>query len=384
MNSVASFPISRRSLLAAAAAAALGCGRRKARAFPGYCFVANRAGRTVAAVDLSRFRVARQIALDAGPDGTIARPNRPLVYVLTPDNGTVHEIEAPSLSITRRARAGNQALAMLITPAGDGMWVLYRDPPALVELPFQTLRPNRRIRLPSVPDGFDISTGNQAAVASYKDRSVTLVSLDKATVDRTIDVGAEPSLLRFRGDGKQLITAGRSERLLSIFDIASGKVVVRLPLGIEPRHFCPNADGGQLFISGDGMDAVVIVFPYTTEVDQTILAGHAPGAMTVTAKPPTYLFVANPASDDITVFDIDTRKLVAVVGVGREPGAIVVTPDEEYALVLNQKSGDLAVVRILSLAKAPNGSQRRYKSAPLFTMIPVGEGPVSAAVVSLG
>ncbi len=384
MNPVAPFSVSRRSLLLASAAGALGCGRRKARAFPGYCFVANRSGRSVAAVDLSHFRVRKQILLDAEPASVVPHPIRSVVYVLTPENGTVYEIEAPSLSITRRARAGNQALAMQVAPGGDGIWVLYRDPAALVEFPFQSLRPNRRIHLSALPDGFDMSTQGRAAVASYRDRSITLVSLGTAAVDRTIDAGAEPSLLRFRGDGKHLITAGRSERLLSIFDAATGKVVARLPLGIEPRHFCLNADGGQLFVSGDGMDAVVIMFPYTTEVDQTILAGHAPGAMTVTSKQPTYLFVANPSSDDVTVLDIDTRKLVAVVGVGREPGAIVVTPDEEYALVLNERSGDLAVIRILSLSRTPSGAQRRYKSAPLFTMIPVGEGPVSAAVVALG
>jgi len=81
---------------------------------------------------------------------------------------------------------------------------------------------------------------------------------------------------------------------------------------------------------------------------------------------------------------MDTRKLVAVVQVGQAPGHIPMTPDEEYALVLDEQSGDLAVIRILSLTLAPDGSRRRYKSAPLFTLIPVGERPVSAAVVDLG
>ena len=42
------------------------------------------------------------------------------------------------------------------------------------------------------------------------------------------------------------------------------------------------------------------------------------------------------------------------------------------------KSGDLALIRIFSLR-----ARYRYKPAPLFTMIPVGEKPVSAAVVAL-
>jgi YVTN family beta-propeller protein len=110
------------------------------------------------------------------------------------------------------------------------------------------------------------------------------------------------------------------------------------------------------------MDAVVIVYPYDTDVA------------------PYYLMVANPESDGLTVLDIDTRKLVAVVNVGQEPSAIVVTPDRQYALVLNRRSGDVAVVRIPRLA----GATARQKTAPLFTMIPAGSGPVGAAVLRVG
>jgi len=372
--------ISRRALLLAPAAA-LACGRRKARAFPGYCFVANQQGRSVAAVDLTRFQVRKQITLDAAPAALVRHPSLSRVYVLAPETGTVYEIEAGPLAVTRRARAGNTAAAMQVSPANDALWVLYRDPPALVEFPFASLRPNRRIRLSSVPDSFDFSPRNQAAIASRRDGNIVLASLSRAAIERTIAAGAEPSLVCFEWDGRQLIAASQSERLLTIFEAATGKVVVRLPLPLEPRHFCFNSDGGQLFVSGDGLDAIVIVFPYTTEVDQTILAGHAPGAMAVTGRQPPYLMVANPESNGVTVLDVDTREFVAVVQVGQEPRHILVTPDEEYALVLNEKSGDLAVIRILSLAQTPTGKPRRYKSAPLFTLIPVGERPVSAAVV---
>ena len=66
--------------------------------------------------------------------------------------------------------------------------------------------------------------------------------------------------------------------------------------------------------------------------------------------------------------------MVAVIGVGLEPGAIVVTPDQQYALVLNAGSGDISVIRIASIKPG------RARRAPLFTMIPVGGRPVAAVV----
>jgi YVTN family beta-propeller protein len=379
---VSRITIPRRAFLLSSAAA-LACGRRKARAFPGYCFVANQQSRTVAAVSLTQFRVGKQIPLDAAPAAVLPHPSLARVFVLAPESGTVFEIDSGPLAVTRRARGGSQAISMQVAPNQDALWVLYRDPAALVEIPLSTFRPNRHIRLSAAPEAFDLSTQNQAAIACRRDRSITIASLARASIEQTIAVGAEPALVRFQWDGRQLIAGSQSERLLTIFEVATGKVVVRLPLPLTPRHFCFNSDGGQLFVSGDGLDAVVIVFPYTTELDQTILAGHAPGAMAVSAKPPSYLMVANPDGNTVTVLDVDTRQLVAVVQVGLGPRHIVFTPDEEYALVLNERSGDLAVIRTLALESAPNGSQRRYKTAPLFTMIPVGERPVSAAVVAV-
>ena len=182
--------------------------------------------------------------------------------------------------------------------------------------------------------------------------------------------------MRFQSDGKQVLVASPADRSLTIFDAPSGRTVVRLPLPVEPANFCFNSDGGQLFVTGAGMDAVTIVFPYRTEVGETILAGHAPDGMAVSATP-AYLFVSNPEAGCITVLDIDTRKLVARVPVGQEPHTILVTPDEQYALVLNRRSGDMAVVWIRALT----ARRHRTNPPPLFTMIPIGEQPVACAVV---
>jgi DNA-binding beta-propeller fold protein YncE len=380
--------ISRRTLLLASTAG-IGCIRKKAPRISGYCFVANQGSRTVAVVSLERFRVQAQIPLDAAPEVVVPHPHRPKVFVLAPENGTVYEIDAATYSVSRRVRAGNQAVAMLLSPVADALWVLYRDPAALVELPLASLKPGRRLRLSAPPDSFDLVMHARrqvplAAVASGQDHTIALASLAKGAIERTITAGDEPSLVRFQSDGAQVIAGSRRDRSATIFESATGKTVVRLPLPLGPRQFCTTSDGGQIFITGDGMDAVVVLYPYTTEIYQTILAGRTPGAMAVTGSDtkPSYLLVANPETDGITVLDIENYNLVAVVQVGRGPCQILLTPDGQYALVLNQKSGDMAVVRVLALGTSPNGAQRKFKSAPIFTLVPVGEKPVSAALVT--
>jgi DNA-binding beta-propeller fold protein YncE len=212
---------------------------------------------------------------------------------------------------------------------------------------------------------------------------MTLASLESGAVERTVTLVDEPSLIAFRKDGRHLFAASKPERALTIFDAATAMTVVRLPLPIEPHRFSVKPDGGQLFISGAGMDAVVVVYLYQTEIAETLLAGRAPGAMAA-MDVPAYLMVANPEQNCVTVLDLDNSgRLVAQVQVGQGPGSILLTPardgQDQYALVLNEGSGDLAVIRIRSL---PRDAESRRRPTPLFNLIQVGEKPVSAAVMS--
>ena len=364
-------------MAAAGAGLAASCGPPKAVGYRGNLLVANRAGRNIAVVDLLRFQLRRQIALDSAPSDVVAHPSAGRAYVLGADAGVVWEIDNERQAVRRRAVVGNQAVAMAM--AKPALWVLSRDPAELVELPLDSMTPGRRIRLPWTPDGFTIGAGNRAAVAGYRTREIAVASLDKGAIERIIESKDEPSLLQFRMDGEQLIAGSHPERAVNIFEVGSGKTVVRLSMPVAPRNFCPDGTGGQLYVSGDGMDAVVTIYPYETEVGQTMLAGHAPDAMAVTSGDTPLVLVANPESDRVTALDANNtgKSLVTVVDVGQEPRRIVMTPDNEYALVLNRRSGDVAVIRRFSL---DNGKPFRRPTA-VFTMVPVGEEPVAAAVV---
>lgn len=370
--------ISRRALLTGAGALA-GCRRRKGSGYDGFLYVANQQGRDVAAVDLATFTVSRRIGLGAAPGSVVGHRGRHAAYVLCPGEGVIHEIDAAA-AIRRTARLGAPASHMRLDPAGDALWVLCRGPHTLVRVPLDPFRPAARIWLPAPGDDFDLSRDGVVAVSFRRENRIGLASARASAIETTIGAGGEPSAIRFQSDGRQVLAGNRAGRTVTVADVRNGRAVVHLPVPVEPLNFCFNSDGGQLFVSGPGMDAVSIVFPYSTEVAETILAGRGPESMAASSNP-DYLFVANPGAATVTVLNIETRKLVAVAGVGADPGQILITPDGQYALVLNRGSGDLAVLRTASLRIAADGKTRRYTAPPLFTLIPVGSKPVSGAVV---
>jgi YVTN family beta-propeller protein len=227
--------------------------------------------------------------------------------------------------------------------------------------------------------------GNTIAISSGAGCSITFIDVAQRSAFPPLRTTGEIGLVRFQplyeaaraqSDSRQLIAANVSQRMLSVFDVPRRRLIVNLPLAVRPDHLCFNADGGQVFVTGEGMDAVVVVYPYyTPQIGQTVLAGPGPGAMAASASP-GYLFVANPKSADVSILDIETSKVLAVTPVGTQPSYIAITPDDQYALVLNQASGDMAVIRIKNVNRAAH-----WKKGPLFMLIPVGSKPVSAAIV---
>lgn len=368
--------IDRRSFAVLVVGAASACRRRKAERFPGYAFVANSGGAAVAVVDLSAFAVVRHIRLDGGPSALAADARRGVVYALVPEIGSVHEIDAGALTLRRRLRLPEQLLSMRLAAPGGLLWLLARRPPRLVGIDTETFQVSRRIDLAATPLDFDIAPHSAQAAVSLGGDGLALAELSGAREPRLVRPGGCCGPVRYRSDGRLVLVGDPENRLLVMLEAAEGRTVVKLPLAVAPAHLCFKDDGGQLFITGAGMDAVVTVYPYRTEIGSTTLAGRAPGFLAVSSQP-DYLFVANPPAGDVTVLDIETQRAVAVVTVGKEPGFITVTPGDEYALVLNRASGDMAVIRIATL------SGRRRRFAPLFTMIPVGSRPVAAVVTEL-
>jgi YVTN family beta-propeller protein len=364
----------RREWLALAALSA--CARKKATGYPGYALIATSGENSISAVDLTSFRLVKQIDVGAPPDAVIAAQNRSLV--LTPSTGSVHVVDAAlrHLSVHKLA---DQLSAIRLTADQKlliGTAVKSRE---LVLAEAASLRILRRHKLEAEAVALDVATTPYAAVSMGDYRAVELFHLETGQRWRAQLPGAIGGL-RFRADGQMLLVAGLYDRSLTAFEVPGLQTIAELPLGMAPENLCFNADAGQLFISGAGMDAVAIVFPYDTlEVEQTVLTGRDPGVMACSVNP-EYLFVASHSGSDVCVMDVTSRKVIGIVGVGQKPDYIAVTPDSQYALVLDEASGDMAVIRVTGIRVTAEAS-RLKSGAGLFTVVPVGAKPVQAAIV---
>lgn len=364
--------ITRRQALAAAPFVFTACRRSQEAPKPsGYCFIANRGARNLTVVDLGVFNVTKRIPLEADPAHLVAHPRQPVVYVASPGDGALTEVR--NLAVARKLMVGAGATSVNWSHDGQSLWV--RTAAHLVQVDPQSFQAGRRIALAGALTDLDFSPETPEAAASFAAGSeIHLYDLASGKTQRVFKMAAVGAVRILKS---QLLAAQPKDRLLSILDNASGDTVVELPLAIRPDRLCFSADRGQLFVNGEGADAVVVVYPYQTQVAATLLAGRQPGAMAASAFPP-YLFVANPASNSVTVIDVLTQRVIGAVPVGERPSHIEFTRDQAFALVLNRASGDLSVLWTQAFSKIV----RRDRTGPMFLMVPVGAEPVSAAVTA--
>lgn len=383
--------LSRREWLAASAALGLaGCGPARAKAFPGLALIAAAGDQSVVLVDLNTFRLAGRLPLRAAP--SIVQADSERGYVLTPSNGTVHLIDCGQKSLTTSWRISGDLNLLQLTPKRAQIACTSRGDRELVIADAERRKVTHRVKLTSAPFNLDIGAHSRsgkvyAALSGGESGTVEVVEIESGA-HRKRHIDGELGCIRFRKDGQVLFVGNYNERTLVVLDTETLATICELPLPMRPENLVFSADSGQLFISGDGMDGISIVFAYNTiEVEQTVLAGYQPGAMACSALP-NYLFVASRGGSEISVLNIDTRKMVTLAHVGGKPSHISITPDHQYALVLNEGSGDLAVLRIPAIVNIrskpgagslPSGILT-LRGISLFAMIPIGQNPADLAV----
>ncbi len=375
--------MTRREWLALTGLALAGsCTPKKGTGYPGYALISTAGDNSVSVVDLTAFNLSKTVRLNAAPSGIVSRSSPSLNYVLTPSNGSVHILDG-NLALVNSRRLADELSAMRLMPGGKRLIAISERVRELLEVDPANLAVIHRHPLNADPKFLEVSGTGYAAVSTGNDGTVELIDIENR---RHYEVHLEGSVgkLRFRGDGKMLLAANLGSNALTALTVPDLQVIADLTLAMKPENLCFNFDEGQLFVSGAGMDAIAIVFPYQMlEVDQTVLACREPGVM-ASSENPRYLFVASTSGPEISILNIDSRKVVGVAQVGQNPSYITVTPDSQYALILDETSGDMAVIHIPGIhsgSKMGGLPAWASVSTSLFTMLPVGDRPVEAVVV---
>jgi YVTN family beta-propeller protein len=262
-----------------------------------------RPGNTLTVVDLATLAVAGTIDLgeQTRPHGIAWHPDGRRVAVTTEGNGTLTIVDVAQ----RRVEAA--------IPTGA--------------------RVSHEVAI--TPDG------QRAFVANIGSGSVTVIDLPSASVIRSIPTGVGAEGVAVSPDGSEVWVSNRGENTVTVLDARTLEVLATVPSEDFPIRVVFNRDGSLALVTNARSAelrvfdapgrvqraAVPIRAPVVEGGDQVIAFEGSAVPIGVLADPDgRHVYVAAASADVVAVVDLETRDVVRIIGVGREPDGLAWAP----------------------------------------------------------
>ena len=160
---------------------------------------------------------------------------------------------------------------------------------------------------------------------------VHVVDTAAGVVTDNIVVGTRPRRLLLLPDGKQLWVSNELSGQVSVIDREANRVSTTLdflPPGfrqvdVTPVGMTRTKDGKSAIVALGRANHVAFVDTATRKIETYVLVGSRAWGVALSPDEKT-LYVANGLSDDLSIVDMETRRPIRAVPVGRVPHSVLV------------------------------------------------------------
>lgn len=311
----------------------------------GRAYVSNEDGQSVSVIDTGTEQVIATIAVGKRPRGLKLNADGSLLYVAVSGLPKC----PPSVPDAECAKLKRDLQA-------DG----------IARIDTATLKLTRVLKSGSDPEQFDLSRDGKRLFVSNEDSAqATVLDTGTGSIVASIPMGHEPEGVRVAPNGKWVIVTSETDNALSLIDAASLKVLKTIPVGARPRDLAFTPDSGVAYVSGEG-DASLMRVPIpagapVTRVVQLQKSARPMGVVFDAARDRVYMTTGRGGTVAAVALEGGVEKLITEVPVGARPWGIALSPDGERLYTANGSSNDVTVVDTSSLR--------------VVKKIPVGQGP---------
>lgn len=179
--------------------------------------------------------------------------------------------------------------------------------------------------------------GRRAFVANIGSGSVTVIDLELREVLRSIPTGQGAEGVAVSPDGREVWVTNRAENTITILDTRSLEILATLPSSDFPIRVVFTPDGRRALVT-NARSAEVRVFDTATRrevaavlIQAPVVEGRAqvlafpgsPSPIGILADPDgRHAYVAAASADAVAVLDLESAKIVRLIGVGQEPDGL--------------------------------------------------------------
>jgi YVTN family beta-propeller protein len=279
--------------------------------------------------------------------------------------GTIHGIEV------------NHGAA--VAPDGSRYYVSDEAERSLDVVDAKTLNVTRKIPLSGHPNNISISKDGKRVYVSIAVAPGAVDVIDTASMEKVKSIPVKGAVHNtyVTPDGKYVVSGSIPSKVITVIDQKTEEPAWSLQMdkGIRPMAFATNPDGSTkwIFVQLSAFNGFAVVdFATHKEINRIKLPDLPPGkapfpeggneshGMAVTSDGKT-LVVNSRLNSSIYTYSIPDLKLLGSVEVGKSPDWVTLTPDGTKAYVANAASNSVSVIDIKAMRE--------------ITRIPVGQVP---------
>jgi YVTN family beta-propeller protein len=203
---------------------------------------------------------------------------------------------------------------------------------------------------PPTPTPTPRPTNDALVVVNKSDNSISVFDAWSGKLKWTAPVESGPHEAEVLADGKTVAVsdygrAGSPGRVVSLIDIATGKVNSRVDLGEGARpHGLFALKDGRLLVTAEGRKELAVVDPRSARVTVRIPTGHDLSHMVVASPDGKVAWVTALRSGVVTQIDVPGGKAVGDVPTGRGAEGLDITPDGREVWVANREANTISVI----------------------------------------
>jgi YVTN family beta-propeller protein len=243
----------------------------------------------------------------------------------------------------------------------------------------KTLKITRSIPLSGHPNNIAISKDGRRVYVSILVAPGAVDVIDTASLEKVKSIPAKGAIHNtyVTPDGKYVVSGSIQSKIITVIDQKTETPAwwLEMDLGIRPMAFTTNPDGSTkwIFVQLTGFNGFAVVdFATRKEINRIKLPDLPPGkspfgeggneshGMAVTSDGKT-LIVNSRLNTAIYFYSLPDLKLLGSTEVGRAPDWVTIMPDGKTAYVANAASNSVSVVDVTSMKE--------------IKRIPVGEVP---------
>ena len=229
----------------------------------------------------------------------------------------------------------------------------------------------RRIRNVEEPETFDLHpNGRHLYVSNEEDAAASVYDVVSGEFIGEFETGEEPEGVQVTADGRLVFVASEAANMVHVIDTEAQAVVKDILVDTRPRRFALTPDERELWVSAElaGMVNIIDVESLQVIDDISFLpTGFRREQVTpvdvLISKYGKRAYVALGRANHVAVVDVDQRKVIEYILVGKRAWGLALTHDEKRLYVANGLSDDVSII--------DTGSLKVITSVPVG-MVPYG------------